>query len=553
VVRLTVRLQFSAPNATVVDQGATVWAAAAVPDPGVREAIEAGADFEEIRTLLTASPGEYTVVQYDGRGEPTVRAHRGITSTYEVFTVRGSNGDVVVTDAFRNAVAALDPADRTVSRDTVADHLLFRTTPTGAYVDEVDRLGHGETLEWDLGTGEATTEQVERIRTAGEMGPAAAVDHLDAEFARLGSLDDAATMLSGGVDSTLLHSYRPAGAPSVSGGFDSPEVRTEFDYARHARDVLDADHEFELASESEFRERLEDTIEAVAMPPQMIQMPVRDAVFRGGDRERYLSGMRSDSLFGMGADDARLVWLTRHLRHLPTVVGTQETHGRIARQLSRAPDDHYGWATGVSQYLALSDVATMVDDDRIERRQRNRFRYARERVAVDCDGDQFGEQMHWGHWIEFFCEGAVSIEQQLASARGTTMVVPFSWSSVAELAAAVPSPERYLRRLTTKHVPKRLLDRRVPEYDTDKPKGNGHLPERRYLTSGPLRPALDEYEIPAFAAHDSYEAAIDDARGLGWVLLSYAVWRDRVLEREVDPIPTSRTVEVAPDRGVEAS
>jgi hypothetical protein len=60
--------------------------------------------------------------------------------------LRGSDGRVVVTDQFRNALSRLDTADRTVPDTAVVDHILYRATPVGTYVAEVGRLGHGESL-----------------------------------------------------------------------------------------------------------------------------------------------------------------------------------------------------------------------------------------------------------------------------------------------------------------------------------------------------------------------------------------------------------------------
>lgn len=540
------KLLVADPDATVVDDGATVWAVSATPDPGVREAIEDGADFETVRSLLCDSPGEYSLIQLSVGASPTIRAHRGVTSTYEVFYLRGSDGDVVVTDQFKNALAALDVGDRTVSRDAVVDHLLYRTTPVDSYVEEVGRLGHGETLRWELGSDEQTVDQHERLTRPERIDADAAVDRLDDVLDRVTPEADCVNMLSGGVDSTLLQEYLPPEAPSTSGAFETPEIEHEVEYAREASDLLGTDHEIQSAPESAFGDRLAETIDALGMPPQQIQTPTLDLAFRADGYDRYVNGMLSDSLFGMGAATARKVWLTRALRFLPNLTDTLETHEKRARKLLREPDDSFGAALGFSQYLPLETVADFAGTGRIEERLRARYEYTASRVPLATDGSRYARHMDHGHWIEFFCENTVTDYRQVAQARGSSFVTPFATTAAAELALAVPTPERYVSGFENKHIPKRLLGRKLPAYDTGKPKGNGHLPEYRYLTDGPLAPALDRYDLPGFVPHDSWTEVVEQSGGLGWVLLSYAIWRDRVLQSpDLDLAPATREVGVS--------
>ena len=56
---------------------------------------------------------------------------------------------------------------------------------------------------------------------------------------------------------------------------------------------------------------------------------------------------------------------------------------------------------------------------------------------------------------------------------------------------------------------------------------------------------FDRYPVPAFVPDDLRRDLPERYPGMAWILASYAIWRDRVLERDdVGPAPGTRTVEV---------
>ncbi len=124
------------PNAEVVTRDERRWIIAGTHRRELRTAIERGAPFAAVKALHDSLPGEGTVVVLSERAaEPTVQAHRGITSAYEVFYCLDSSGEPVVTDLFRNALARLEPADRTVpdrARPRTCSIGRRRSTPTSS-------------------------------------------------------------------------------------------------------------------------------------------------------------------------------------------------------------------------------------------------------------------------------------------------------------------------------------------------------------------------------------------------------------------------------------
>jgi len=544
----TAQLLVTNPDTEIVDIGATVWLVIAVPDPGIQAAIEAGASFDEVCRLLRDSAGEYTLVQVSAGDELTVRAHRGVTSSYEVFFLRGSDGQVVVTDLFRNALAQLDPEDRTVTDDIVASHLLYRAVPTGSYVAEVDRLRHGESLTWTPAEEPPVRELTESLSAQPECddGRTALDDALRRGMA-YDSADGLVSMLSGGVDSTLLHTYLPGNTPSTSSAFETPEFDFEVDYAKTASSLLETDHDLVTAPEETFGARLEATIDAIGMPPQQLQAPTIDMCLGETPHDVYVCGEVADSLYGMGAGTAQTVWKTRALRHLPAVHPSLRTHEDRAEKLLRSPWHPRGFAQQSSQYTDQDYVAECVGKRLVDRQQRRRLEYASARVPLVEDTDQFAAHVDWGHWIGRLCENTLTAYRQIAHARGKALRAPFATRAVTEAALSVPVPRRYVADRESKHIPKRLLDHHLPEYETSKPKGNGNLPEGRFLRDGPLSPLQEQYSLPSFVPESTWDDVVERSPGMGWILLSWAVWRDRVLDADsLSPVAHTRTVEVAP-------
>ncbi|MGQ3411352.1 asparagine synthase-related protein [Natrinema sp. LN54] len=537
------------PNAEVVSRDERRWILCGTHAHELRAEIDAGADFEAIKALHDSLPGEGTIIVLSSRAdEPTIRAHRGITSAYEVFYCLDSSGEPVLTDLFRNALARLEPADRTVPDRAKADHLLYRTTPIDSYVERIHRLGHGETLTWTPGETTPRTELTETLEPEPDLSPTSAHDRLDEVLSAVCApiADDASLMLSGGVDSTVLEPYLTNPTESVTGAFDTPELEFEREYADRANDLVETDREVVEMSESSYLERLEVAVDALGMPPHQLQTPTFDGIYREFEgSDTLVSGQVADAVFGLGGslEVARKVWMTRHLGYVPPVVAKLQQHRDVLERLRRHPSDPDGQGLQFAVYTDVPSVVETIGRRQYERRQRERYEYAMDRVP-DAGGDSYAQHVHVGQWIDFFCEDAVTVWRQAGLARGCEMYTPFAGKAVAELALGLSSPERYVRDGEPKHVPKRLLGEWYPEYDRSKPKGNGNFPADRFLSTGPLASVFDRYEVPEFAPDISGEI-VDHSPGLAWNLAGYAVWRDRVLRADdLEPVSHTRTVSV---------
>ena len=100
---------------------------------------------------------------------------------------------------------------------------------------------------------------------------------------------------------------------------------------------------------------------------------------------------------------------------------------------------------------------------------------------------------------------------------------------------SIPADRRYVQGLSglgsldAKYLLKRLLARRLPSYPTGRKKGSGALPLERYFDDGPLADVFDRYEPPSVVPEEMLSDHVDSFGPVTWNLITYAVWRDRVL------------------------
>lgn len=541
----------------VVRQGAGVVEITSSPE----SAAPAGSEATGRGSLpVEPRPDSVTIrVRLDGEEVVEVVAARDVTTSHELFFVARPDGEVILTDHFRCALARIPLAERDVPDASVADHMLFRTTPgSNTYVSGVHRIAHGEAVRWARDPGERRATRVDRLaRTSVHE---TMDEQLGAIESALGGAlrpvadgaDRLVNMLSGGIDSTLIHSFLGSSVPSISTGIDSPEFSFEMEYARQASRLLGTSHAFLPVREDEYLARLERSIEVLGLPPQHLQTVLLDAAFQS-DHGQYVTGQLADAVFGL--ESSILGWRAWHLRGVlrsPAGVllsrlgaGMRRRHERLegaCAQVTRSPEDPDGYAMRYAVYSDVDGVRELLGERLVEERLQARLEYLRAVAELpERRGTGLAAHLELGHWIDFYCDDTVSLWRQLAHGRGKSLFAPFTSRSVAESALAVPTDERYIRRGNPKHLLKSLLRRRVPAYPVNQPKGGSGLPFLRYIRTGPLRDALLEYPLPAFVGAAQREALLRAPSWITWNVLTYAIWSERVLRNAaINPPPHLR-------------
>ncbi len=467
-------------------------------------------------------------------------AERGITSSSELFAVQHDDG-ILFTDSFAAACAVLLPAQREYDEVAVASHLLFRTVPGDrTYLRRVHRLGHGQ--RWELTPTDRTPRVVYQdvldARAATAVPPALdrtleeATDAVVRLVRRRGWCG--ANLLSGGVDSTLLHSYLP-NFDSVHAVTESPEFRIEGQYAADAAAVLGARHQRIAIMEGEYLANLQSSITAIGMPPQHLQTVLLDAAFTG-DADAFVTAQFADALFGLPSS-AHATSVARLAQRVPSTVLAMgrlapgaigrklRTAQRTSASLARATDDQDGFAQRFAVYADPGAVVRLLGSAAVRAAYEQRTAYV-SRIAPHLPYAQSGLASHLetGHLIDFFTDDAVSIWRQLAHARGKELFAPFTDRAVVLESFADPSPGRFIRDGRVKPTLKKLLQQRVPAYEIDKPKQASGLPFERYYESGPLSDVWSAYAVPDFVARGATDPDVARGTSTAWNLVTWAIW-----------------------------
>lgn len=552
------RLLLADPGLTRVDGEHGTWFLSALRDDRLRDVVVDAPTIDAVRDELTATAEDAVVLHVSRtRNGGTVEAYRSVTSSRSLYYLTGSDGAVVVADHYRNALAQLSPADRTLSRRAVADHLLFRSPVAPAtYVEEVAQLGRGDYLRWDGDRDGWRRDRIDRLSVEDDATPAEARRRIDEALVDLvgAGVDRAtSTMFSGGVDSTLLHSYRDDAAPTMHVSVDAPEFEHESAAVERAADLLDVTPTEVAVQERDFLDHLERTVDALGLPPRYNQTVVTDAAFRAADAGRYLNGHGADALFGVqGLKAARIAdWLGPTLPVVDPLAG--RAPGGVGdalsalqqrrEQLSVPPSTPRSLAQDLASDIDPDAVGQIFGEELVSERVNRRTEYAHRRAALTADST-FAQQVESGHLVDFLADDGVSQWRQLGHVHGKTIAAPFRTRRLARCALSVPPDRRYVRGLDglpdlqPKHLLKSVLEDRVPDYPTSRQKGDGSLPIRRYFERGPLSAVFERYHPPEFLPPAAHVRHVDSFGPLTWQLLTFAVWRDRVLrEPALEPVP----------------
>lgn len=554
-----VRILFTDPRVEVLERGRHVWVVSGVDPGSLRSHVSDAASAEAVRETIDDVAEDAVVVHVETGpdGPESVDAYRSVVSNRNVYFHRTDDGTLVLTDQYRNAVAQVPVDDRTVAETAVTDHLLFRTPVAPAtYLAEIRAVEHGTWVHWDLSSGERERSRVGTL--SGDADPpadrAAALDDVLGTVLERGAAgsDDVATMLSGGVDSTLVQTYLDG--PGVVAEPDSPELAFEVAYANEAVELLGADSRRVPLREADYLDRLGASMERLGFPSHYSATAAMDAVFEADEGERYVNGEGADALFGLtgvkgyqaAARFDRLVPSPAldALASLPGTLGEYAAAFSLQAERTRRPPSRP--RSFAQQFAFFTDpdlVAEFVGEAAVRARAGRQFEYVDELVERR-PGDRWDEQLELAHLLSFFAHNTVAQWRQLAYAHGNSLFAPFNTRSVAAMAQSIPTAERYAdehplpHRTTTKHVPKRLLGRRLPAYETDKPKGGSVFPRERLFESGSLADVFDRYDPPSFVPPAMYEDHVASWGPLTWNLVTWAVWRDRVLENgDLDVLP----------------
>jgi len=485
---------------------------------------------DDVITKLMYLPGEYSCIMTDG---DSVTAFRGITSSYDIYYTKKSKGDLIIGDHFRDILSNIPVEDRTLIDSIGQIQLLLGTSPYRPYVLEVEKVNHGERVHWSDNGGFSTMIETD-LSCNKSIGRKIAKERVNSYLNDVCSSRDsgnAATMLSGGVDSTLIHSYlQKSGA--VGGIIHSPKYHEEMEYAKQASDLLDVELQWAEFEESDYVSLVENAIDATGHPLLHPQTPLIQKTFAETSYNTYFNGEFADSIFGKPLTFAYRIaaWANPVLKFTPKIHQKIGSLKDMRDELSYKTTDPRGYGLKASIHSDPSMIKKFYDDSAYEP-MKKRYEYTIDRIPV-LSKTGFSSHMHLGHCISFFQENTASLWRHAAHAHNKEMITPFSGHQSVKTSMDMDPSKRYVQKLQSKWLPKKLLDERVPEYNVDKKKLGSGVGIERYFQTGPLKNAFQKYDLPEFIPGKYLSDIKSRTDHIAWYAFSFSVWRDRILNNK---------------------
>ena len=489
--------------------------------------------------------GDALVVRIETGDHPRVRLWRALFSTHETWFAIRRDGTVVVTDHYRNAVAALPVEERTVSDEIITGHFLTRKVyGTKSNVVPIVRLGHATEVDIDVLAGTWASRQFDRLpddaekRTADEY--LAAID--EKLTASLRSIDDPAStalFFSGGVDSTLVLALDRDRMQPLTFVPDTPEFGEETRYARTAAGLLGRDLVEVPIAERDFVTNLEAAIDTIGFPPFDDSSPYFDRLVADQPYTTYVYGLGADSAFGMSLKIARVAnWLRfPGVRHALSAAAPR-TPGHLGYRLgqlssradafSRDPLHPDGFAGDTRTHGDTSLFESTVGPELPRAVKEAQIAYVLERVEGAGSRDtSFLTHIEIGHWMTVF-GNALYEERMSTHPIGALATCPYADDGVLRELSRIPLGERYITGLRAKWILKDLLRQKVPDYPVDQRKKATALPWGRFYTSGVLSDIWERYDIPDFLPTSIHDELRTRPSATAWNAITWAMWDERI-------------------------
>jgi hypothetical protein len=484
----------------------------------------------------------------------SLQAWRGITAAFEIFYALRPNGLILVSDSFRNILAQMPVEERVATDEAVLDHFLFRTVPgEDTYCRAIRRVGHGDHLTIQLATPSAQTAPFHRIARAHRQGSLGEYLQrievgLAEGVARVDEMPNVTSLFSGGIDSTLIETYRKQRKDLVVylPELLRPGTPDPCAYASRASKLMDLKLVVRPLPGSVVWDLIERNIANAGWPQRVIQNAMYADAFKD-DAQGYVLGIRGDALFG--ADGTRAAVLASRLGSalsplrmagLPLAAAllpqpwSARTAGllRVAKALDLPVTSPHAIAAestsrGFSDYAL---VAGQVGFEALHARLENRLDYVAKRLAPDPrPTTPLARHLEMAHWIDYWCEDNPSFIRQLAYAHGKAAHMPFLAYPLVDQAMSIPAVERYHRGFEIKYLLKRLLARRLPGYRVHQHKGitAAELPPK---FEGQSRVAIwERFPMPDFIPRTRRDRIEQFLSPLSFSALALAMMRKHVL------------------------
>jgi asparagine synthetase B (glutamine-hydrolysing) len=371
---------------------------------------------------------------------------------------------------------------------------------------------------------------------------------------------EAATLLSGGIDSSLLQlaindRANLSQPKSFSYNIHVPSFGFEVDYAREASQVMNTDHTIADIYPDAYPDLLIRSIETAAQPvpaePEPCKLALAEFLAARADTPRfYFTGQGADS--GYGLTFARKLATLNIFQRIPAAPAVIKAMAGLMqfrsaqtadglREVARAipamtdPGAYNNWLNQVDVVTNLPMARRSLGDKAIQ----SALAYRRNMERRYRNSQDFAEQVHFVALLsESYETGTFGSQFFLVSKK--EQICPFLDEDIIRIALAFKPQVRYLKsklgflsHRNTKPLLKQILIQKSYASLTTKRKGasvfDTDLPEM--MKSGPLRDLVLSIDRPGFLSKADFETLLDRPDWFLWNLLTFDIFQKRVLKQ----------------------
>lgn len=533
----------------------------------VRDAQKRGLASKELLEKRMVQSGAIRHTEFQGNAlvacfsktGPEFSAYKTILGVPQLYYMELREG-IICSDRLAVLVRLLDRVD--LSDDATIMHFLFRSIPGElTYYRQIKRMLPGQVVRWK---GGVFTEQ--RLIGFYGLDPSGqwdrkypeTLDLLSSTFESVlrdtlaqanAAEQGVATLLSGGVDSTLIQYYanqHSSSKPmrSFSYALESADFQREIQYARSASSLLQSEHSFISFRPEDFPGLLNRTIDLLAQPPILETEPsmlsIAEATSGAGFPYRYyLSGQGADTIFGLSYSmKMKGIHMLRKIpfseRLLKNVGMILRPFGKVARVLTKGAgvisafeetDSFLSPANTIANYGDMQLLRKCFGDAALIKA----LRYRRELAERYLETDHYLEKFHL---IDLFTDTyELGVQrQQLFLAHSKEQLHPFFDDEILRLAFSIPADIRYIKGFRPKYMLKDLLEQKMNSPVSKLPKGFSIFEKDMlaWMQSGPLSELVNNIDLPPFIPRHKFEQLKRNPDYTLWIFLTHDLFQKRL-------------------------
>ncbi len=491
--------------------------------------------------------------------EPSFCVYQSLPATSQMYYWR-DNDSMIFSDALRHLAAIATPLE--LNQDAVLCHLLFRTLSGNlTCFRHIVKLLSGHLIKFHAGTW--SLEQAERLNDLVpeyrfhtmtreaimyfEQQVERIVGHYVEQATQLAS--EPRTLLSGGVDSTLLASFieaklGPQCQPqSTSYTMHVPSFLPEVEYADYGRSLLKSEHTVVDVHPWDIPRLLEQLIALVAHP-------VGDeeglgylalAQFHSTQETRQLfSGEVMDALFG--TNFARRLRQVKMLQSIPGAGLVLGAFGRLLEPVWHNKAYGMNEAAYLLRFLRdplsfqnlfntnpLTDfgiVQKCFKSDDIDKAIEHRLDLS----DIYGSSQDLVERKHFMN-LTHICHDDASTEVEVFNVYDLEYVTPFLDSDFIRCALTFKPRIRFYANGQTKWLARQLIEKRLGYQTAEFPKLDGGFPKElfEWMKHGVLRDMVDSIVRPGYMSVSDFEQKRNEPDWFTWNILNLDLFQKRFL------------------------